>query len=71
MAASNLVIVADPAVLVLGGIMATAADLLLDHVRTEIARRIPTSSMQALTIVPSTLGDAAAIGAARLAAVLP
>ena len=68
MAAANLVAVADPAVLVLGGIMASAADLLLEPVRTELARRVPPAIMDALTIAPATLGaDAAAIGAARLA----
>src|SRR5207245_10826256 len=33
MAAANLVVVADPETLVLGGIMASAADLLLDPLR--------------------------------------
>lgn len=68
MAAANLVVIADPEVLVLGGFMASSADLLLELVRTEVARRLPASMMQALTITPATLGpDAAAIGAARLA----
>lgn len=69
MAAANLVVVADPDVLVVGGLMASAADLFLEPLRTEIARRLPAAMMQALTIVPAALGpDAAAIGAARLAA---
>jgi len=69
MAAANLVVVADPEMLVLGGIMASAGDLLLDPVRTEIARRLPRAMMDALAIVPAALGDdAPAIGAARLAA---
>ncbi len=69
MAAANLVVMADPMMLVLGGIVATAPDLLLEPVLTEIARRLPKAMMEALTIVPATLGnDAAAIGAARLAA---
>ena len=69
MAAANLVVVVDPAVLVLGGIMASAADLVLELVRTEIARRLSPAMMQALTIVPAALGgDGAAVGAARLAA---
>lgn len=69
MAAANLVVVADPEMLVLGGIMASAADLLLELVRTEVARRLPRAMMDALTVVPSALGDdAPAIGAARLAA---
>jgi glucokinase len=69
MAAANLVVVADPEMLVLGGIMASAGDLLLDPVRVEIARRLPRAMMDALSIVPGALGDdAPAIGAARLAA---
>ena len=69
MAAANLVVVTDPEVLVLGGIMASAADLLLEPLRAEIARRLPRPMLDALTIVPAALGDdAAAIGAARLAA---
>ena len=73
MAAANLVVVADPEMLVLGGIMASAADLLLDPIRTEIARRLPKPMLDALQIEPAVLGaDAAAIGAARLvSAALP
>lgn len=68
MAAANLVAIADPEVLVLGGIMASAADLLLEPVRTEIGRRLPDPMRQALTIVPASLGeDGPALGAARLA----
>ena len=67
MAAANLVVVADPEMLVLGGIMASAADLLLEPLRTEIARRLPKPMMDALKIETAVLGaDAAAIGAARL-----
>ena len=69
MAAANLVVVADPETLVLGGIMASAADLLFEPVRVEISRRLPPSMMGALVIAPGTLGaEAAAIGAARLSA---
>ena len=69
MAAANLVVVADPEMLVLGGIMASAADLLLEPLRVELARRLPKPMMDALRIETATLGaDAAAIGAARLAA---
>ena len=68
MAAANLVVVADPEMLVLGGIMASAADILLDPIRTEVARRLPKPMMDALRIETATLGaDAVAIGAARLA----
>ena len=67
MAAANLVVVADPEMLVLGGIMASASDLLLDALRAEIARRLPKATFDALKIETATLGDeAAAIGAARL-----
>jgi glucokinase len=69
MAAANLVVVTDPEILVLGGFMASAADLLLEPVRAEVSRRLPRAMMDALKIVPAALGgDAAAIGAARLAA---
>jgi len=72
MAAANLVLVVDPAMLVLGGIMADAADLLLEPVRTEIGRRLPRSMTDALLIATATLGvDAAAIGAARQARLTP
>ena len=73
MAAANLVVIADPEMLVLGGIMATAADLLIEPIRAEVARRLPKSMMDALKIETAVLGaDAAAIGAARLvAAALP
>ena len=68
MAAANLVAVVDPEVLVLGGIMASAADLLFEPVRTEIGRRLPKTTVDALTIAAAQLGpEAAAIGAARLA----
>jgi len=57
---------------VLGGIMAGAADLLLEPIRAEITRRLPRVMMDELAIAPATLGgDAAAIGAARLAAAAP
>jgi hypothetical protein len=72
MAAANLVVLADPEMLVLGGIMASAADLLLDPMRVEIARRLPRGMMDALSIATASLGvDAAAIGAARLAGAAP
>ncbi len=68
MAAANLAAIVDPEVLVLGGIMATSADLLLDAVRTEVGRRLPRAMNDALTVAPALLGaDGAAIGAARFA----
>jgi glucokinase len=69
MAAANLVVIADPQMVVLGGIMASAPDLLFDPVKAEMRRRLSEPTMTALTIVPALLGtDAAAIGAARLGA---
>jgi len=50
MAAANLVVVSDPEMLVLGGIMASAADLLLELLKTEIGRRLPKPVMEALAI---------------------
>jgi glucokinase len=69
MAAANLVALVDPEVLVLGGIMASASDLFLDPVRTELSRRVPKPMMDALRLASAALGaDAAAIGAARMTA---
>jgi predicted NBD/HSP70 family sugar kinase len=68
MAAANLVAMADPDTIVLGGIMSSSADLLFEPVRIEIGRRLPPALLQTVAIVPASLGDdAAAIGAARLA----
>ena len=69
MAAANLVVVVDPDMLILGGIMASAADLLLEPIRAELTRRLPRVMLDALAIAPAALGaEAAAIGAARLSA---
>lgn len=68
MAAANLVIMSDPAMLVLGGIMASASDQLLEPIIWELGRRLPGLMMDALTIRTATLGsDAVVIGAARYA----
>jgi predicted NBD/HSP70 family sugar kinase len=72
MAAANLVIMADPSTLVLGGIMATAGDLLLEPILWELGRRLPGPMMDALHIANAKLGaDGVVIGAARLAALSP
>jgi glucokinase len=72
MAAANLVIMADPETLVLGGIMARARDLLLEPIVWELGRKLPGPMMEALKIATATLGeDGVAIGAARHAAVTP
>jgi len=71
MAAANLVAISDPQVLILGGIMATAADLLLEPIRTELGRRLPAAVNESLTVSTAALdADAVAIGAARHAATL-
>jgi predicted NBD/HSP70 family sugar kinase len=66
MAAANLVALSDPEKLVLGGIMSTAADLLLEPIRTELGRRLPAAINESLSVSTAALdADAAAIGAAR------
>ena len=68
MAIANLVAIIDPQVVVLGGTIAAAGDLLLEPTRLEVSRRISPASNQSVKVVPAALGDAAAaIGAARAA----
>ena len=68
MAIGNLVAIVDPDVVVLGGLISEAADLLLEPVRAEAARRMSSSVASTLQIVPGVLGeDAPALGAARAA----
>jgi predicted NBD/HSP70 family sugar kinase len=70
MAAANLIVITDPQVLVLGGLMASAADLFLEPVRTETARRLPKPLADLVTLAPAAFkDDAPAVGAARLAAI--
>ena len=72
MAAANLVVMTDPETLVLGGVMASARDLLLEPILWELSRKLPGPMMEALKIVTASLGDdAPAIGAARHANVQP
>ena len=75
MAVSNIAAVIDPEVIVLGGVVQSAPDLLLEPIRQECARRMPPGIFERVRIDLSTLGpDSAAIGAARFAkfgAVLP
>ena len=58
--------IADPEVLVLGGIMASAADLLLEPLRTEIARRLPRRCAGAARSSPRDRRGRRRVGAARL-----
>ena len=68
MAVSNIAAVTDPEVIVLGGVLHTAGDLLLEPIRQETARRMPPGIYERVRIEMSQLaGDAAPIGAARFA----
>jgi glucokinase len=67
MAVATLAAAIDPEVVIVSGSVA-AADLMLDAVRQECARRLPPAAMTDLRVEFSTLGaDGVAIGAARLA----
>ena len=68
MAIANLVTILDPEIVILGGMIADAADLLVEPSRTEASRRVAPALAAVLRIVPGTLGaEAAALGAARAA----
>jgi glucokinase len=68
MAVANLAATLDPEVIVIGGSVSAAADLLLDPVRQECSRRLPPGATELLRVEFSSLGeDAVALGAARLA----
>jgi glucokinase len=67
MAVATLAAAMDPEVVIVSGSVA-AADLMLDSVRQECARRLPPDAMTDLRVEFSTLGaDGVAIGAAHLA----
>lgn len=67
MALSNIVATLDPEAIVLGGMIATSGDVLLESIRFECGRRLHPEQAERLRIVLSRLGsDASAIGAARL-----
>lgn len=71
MAVATLAATLDPEVIVVSGTVA-AADLMLEPVRQECARRLPPDAMNDLRVEFSTLdGDEVAIGAARLALTAP
>ena len=68
MAIANLIAIVDPEVVVLGGLIADAGDLLIEPSRMEAVRRVPAAVSGIVQIVPGVLGDdAAAVGAARAA----
>lgn len=65
MAVANLAAILDPDVIVLGGIIASSGDIMLEAIRTETVRRLPPPQVDQVRVVLSTLGDdAVAIGAA-------
>ena len=68
MAVSNMAAVIDPDVIVLGGVLESAGDLLLEPIRQECARRMPPAVYERARIEVTKLGpDAAPMGAARFA----
>ena len=68
MAVANLVAIADPNIVVLGGLIADAADQLLQPSRAEALRRLPKTMAESLTVTAATLGDdGGPLGAARAA----
>jgi predicted NBD/HSP70 family sugar kinase len=68
MALANLVVVLDPEIVVLGGTIGEAGDLLLGPAASEMTRRLPPGAGGRVNLVKAALGqDAAAIGAARAA----
>lgn len=72
MAIGNLVAMVDPDVVVLGGHIAAAGELLVEPARAEAVRRISPEAAATLQVVPGLLGDdAAALGAARAAMLDP
>ena len=68
MAAVNLAVALDPEIIVIGGPITSAEDLLLEHTRQDFDRRLPPPMVGQVRCEFSPLGqDAIAIGAARFA----
>jgi glucokinase len=68
MAVANLVAIVDPNIVILGGLIADAADQLLQPSRAEALRRLPKTMSESLTVTAATLGDdGGPLGAARAA----
>lgn len=65
MAVANLAAMLDPEIIVLGGIIASSGDIMLDAIRVETTRRLLPQQAEQVQVVLSTLGDdAVSIGAA-------
>ncbi len=70
MAVANLVAITDPNIVILGGLIADAADQLLQPSQAEALRRLPKSMADSLTVATATLGDdGGPLGAARAATI--
>lgn len=68
MAIANLATMFDPETIVLGGMIASSGDIMLDAIKVETARRLLPQQSEQVQVVLSTLGDdAIAIGAALAA----
>jgi predicted NBD/HSP70 family sugar kinase len=68
MAVANLVAVTDPNIVIVGGLIADAADQLLQPSQIEALRRLPKSMADSLTVAAAALGDdGGPLGAARAA----
>jgi glucokinase len=62
---ANMIAVITPEKVVIGGGIASAGDVLFEPIRAEVARRVTTTSLDEVEIVPAELGTwAGAIGAA-------
>jgi glucokinase len=62
---ANMIVVVSPDRVVIGGGVAAAGDLLFEPIRAELRRRVRTTDLAAVDVVPAELGTmAGAIGAA-------
>ena len=62
---ANMVVVLSPDRVVIGGGVAAAGDLLFEPIRAELRRRVRTTDLDEVEVVPAELGTlAGAIGAA-------
>jgi predicted NBD/HSP70 family sugar kinase len=68
MAVANLATLFDPEIVVLGGIIASSGDIMLDAIKSEVSRKVMPAQHEQVRVELSTLGDdAVAIGAALVA----
>lgn len=68
MAVANLTTMFDPEVIILGGIIASSGDIMIDAIRSEVSRKLMPQQHEQVRIELSSLGDdAVAIGAALAA----